>query len=109
MLGKNALQLTQLSALRETFHGFNAAAIRLNSEHQACAGGRPVNQHCAGPAVLGLASNVRSLQDKLMTEKICKMRAWLDSRFEAVAIDRHFDCVSPRHISLAVRPVGEHS
>jgi hypothetical protein len=53
-----------------------------------------------------LAPNVGTRETQLVTEKIGQMRAWLDTRCKAFAVDGHFDCVRPRQIRLAVRLVG---
>ena len=63
MLSQCALQFAQLAALREAFHRFDAATVRLNGKHQACANRTAVDQHRAGPTHTMLASDVCSRQE----------------------------------------------
>jgi len=91
MLGQSDLEITQLSVLRETLHGFDPAAVRLNRKQQARSDGDPIDQNSARPANAMLATDVGPGQVKLMTKEVGKVSPRFHRRFKVFLIDRQFD------------------
>ena len=74
LLEETLLHGVELAVLLEALHGHDLAAVGLDSEDGAGLHGPPVEEHCAGPAVGGVASDVgagetEDLPDEVHEEK----------------------------------------
>ncbi len=71
--------------------GHDFRVVRLGHEHGAGLDRLAVEINGAGPAVAGVAADMRAGQRKLLAQQMDEQHAWLGERLDRAPIDRQFD------------------
>ena len=98
VIAEGLLQIRQLLAVGEPFHGAYLGAVSLNAEDQAGADRGVVQDHRAGTADAVLAAQVRAGVAQVVAEHVGERPARLDDQVVVAAVDPQPDGV---HISHA--------